>query len=248
MNASGKTRLQKYLAQCGVASRREAERLIAEGRISVNGQVALDPARGIDPEEDRVEVDGEAVRPRRREYVLLHKPAGPVCTQDDPEGRATIYSLLPDRFRHLAYVGRLDAATDGVLLLTNDGELAYRLTRPEFHVPKVYLARVKGAVDRADVERLVAGIVDEGERLAATEARIVKRRAGGAVIELVLTEGKNREVRRMLNALGLEVLKLTRSRFAGLEIGSLVPGRWRKLEPEEVDRLRERLQDGSMAW
>jgi 23S rRNA pseudouridine2605 synthase len=234
-------RIQKFLALCGAASRRGAEPLIAAGRVRINGVVVTNPATPVGPG-DLVELDGVPVGPREHRYVLLHKPLGTVCTRFDPQRRRTIYELLPPDWGHLAYVGRLDINTDGVLLLTNDGTLTYRLTRPEFEVERDYEATVRGKVRPEVLAPLLQGIRDEGELMVARSACIVSTTPYSTIVAVKLTEGKNREVRRMLEALGLVVVRLTRVRFAGIEVGDLAPGDFRELAPEEVEMLRRACQ------
>lgn len=230
-------RLARYLAMCGLASRREAERMIDAGRVCVNGEIVTTPACNIVPGEDRVELDGREAVPVKNVYVLLNKPAGCVCTRTDPQDRTTIYSLLPPEHSHLAYVGRLDYNTEGTLLFTNDGQLNYRLTRPEFGVEKVYEAKVKGSFPAGRLVELEHGVEVDGERLRAHRAVVTRELRTNTLVEIVLTEGKNREVRRMLTHLGLYVVRLRRVAFAGLRVGRLQPGKWRELTAAEVRQL-----------
>lgn len=231
-------RLQRYLAQCGVASRREAEKLIEERRVAVNGEVVSTQGTQVDPDRDRVQVDGRDVQVQPTVVLLLNKPRGVLCTARDPEGRPTIYELIPPSLAHLTYVGRLDFDTSGVLLLTNDGELSRRLTLPEFQVEREYLATVENTPEDAELALLEQGIEVDGERLVAKSAqRITSGRTSR--IRLVLTEGRNREVRRMLGALNYHVLRLMRSRFAFLELADLPAGELRRLTNDEERRLRE---------
>ncbi len=225
-------RLNAYLARTGIASRRGADELIKAGRVRVNG----DPGQlnTIVGSTDRVEVDGRAVAEQRLAYLLLHKPAGTVTTARDPQGRPTVVGLVPVEPR-VVPVGRLDADTTGVLLLTNDGALSHRLAHPRYGVEKVYEADVEGDPDETALERLREGIeLDDGPTAAAGA-----RRLGPGRVELVLHEGRNRQVKRMLAAVGHPVIRLHRSGYAGLTAAGLAPGGWRELEPGEVDRLRE---------
>jgi 23S rRNA pseudouridine2605 synthase len=224
-------RLNAYLARAGVASRRKADELIKAGRVRVNGDPGqLNTFVGA---HDRVEVDGKAVTKQRLAYVLLHKPAGVVTTASDPQGRPTVVELVEHESR-VVPVGRLDADTTGALLLTNDGELAHRLAHPRYGVEKTYLAEVEGQPDDAALRELAEGIELEDGR--TSPARV--RRVAPSRIELVLHEGRKRQVRRMLEAVGHPVVHLHRSDYAGLELEGLEPGRWRELEPSEVERLR----------
>jgi 23S rRNA pseudouridine2605 synthase len=224
-------RLNAYLARAGVASRRKADELIKAGRVRVNGDPGqLNTFVGA---HDRVEVDGMPVAKQRLAYILLHKPAGVVTTASDPHGRPTVVELVEHESR-VVPVGRLDADTTGALLLTNDGDLAHRLAHPRYGVEKTYLADVEGEPDDASLRELAEGIELEDGRTAP--ARV--RRLAPSRVELVLHEGRKRQVRRMLEAVGHPVVHLHRSDYAGLELQGLEPGRWRELEPSEVERLR----------
>ncbi len=224
-------RLNAYLARAGVASRRGADELIKAGRVRVNGEpAALNTFVG---DADRVEVDGRPVARQRLVYVLLHKPAGVVVTARDPQGRPTVVGLVRHPVR-VVPVGRLDADTTGALLLTNDGDLAHRLAHPRYGVEKVYEAEVEGEPGRAALRRLAQGV--ELEDGLTAPARV--RRLGPGRIELVLHEGRNRQVRRMCEAVGHPVRRLHRSVYAGLDLRGLEPGEWRELSADEVARLR----------
>ncbi|HEX3056681.1 MAG TPA: pseudouridine synthase [Gaiellaceae bacterium] len=224
-------RLNAYLARAGVASRRGADELIKAGRVTVNGEPGQ--LNTFVQSRDRVAVDGERVALQRLAYVLLHKPAGVVTTARDPQGRPTVVELVPSEPR-VVPVGRLDADTTGALLLTNDGPLAHRLAHPRYGVEKVYEAEVEGAPDDAALDALRNGI--ELEDGPTSPARV--RRLAPTRIELAIHEGRNRQVRRMLEAVGHPVRALHRSAYAGLTLEGLEPGRWRELEPSEVDALR----------
>jgi 23S rRNA pseudouridine2605 synthase len=230
-------RIAKFLAHAGVASRRAAERLVAEGRVTVGGEVVTDPARGVD-EESGVEVDGRPVRAEPREVHALNKPAGVVSTASDSHGRRTVVDLVPSELR-LYPVGRLDADTTGLILLTNDGELAERLTHPRYGVEKVYRARVVPA----DVSGRALRSLREGVELedGATSAARVRRVARGE-LEIGIREGRKRQVRRMCEAVGHRVVELERIAFGPLRLGGLEPGRSRPLSPAEVERLRKATQ------
>jgi 23S rRNA pseudouridine2605 synthase len=225
-------RLAKYLAHSGVASRRAAERLIAEGRVRVGGEVVLEPAHDVD-EASGVSVDGEAVRPEPRVVYVLNKPSGVVSTARDTHGRPTVVDLVPAG-RRLYPVGRLDAETTGLILVTNDGELANVLTHPRYEVEKRYRARLSSALSDAQIETLRSGIeLEDGVTLPA---RVKRLRPG--LIEISIREGRNRQVRRMVEALGSEVVDLQRIAFGPLQLGDLKPGRYRRLTAAEVERLR----------
>jgi 23S rRNA pseudouridine2605 synthase len=225
-------RLQKVLARVGLGSRRTCEALIAEGRVAVNGELA-GLGRRVDPDRDRVEVDGVAVgvRPGLVTY-LLHKPAGVISTADDPEGRPTVVSLVPAEPRVFP-VGRLDADTEGLLLLTNDGDLAHRLTHPRFGVEKEYLAHVRGRPSRQALRRLREGVeLDDGPTAPAQVSEL-----GAGLVRIAIHEGRNRQVRRMCEAVGHPVERLVRVRIGPLTDRSLRAGEWRELAPDEVRAL-----------
>jgi 23S rRNA pseudouridine2605 synthase len=224
-------RLNAYLARAGVASRRKADELIKAGRVTVNGETGR--LNTFVEGADRVEVDGEHVAPQRLAYVLLHKPAGVVTTASDPQGRRTVVELVEHESR-IVPVGRLDADTTGVLLLTNDGELAHRLAHPKYEVEKVYEAEVEGQPSDEAIRRLSAGVDLEEGRTAPAQAR----RLGPSLVELSIHEGRNRQVRRMLEAVGHPVLRLHRSRYGGLTPEGLRPGEWRQLTSDEIAALR----------
>ena len=224
-------RLNAYLARAGIASRRRADELIKAGRVTVNGE----PGRlnTFVQARDRVEVDGHPVEPQPLTYVLLYKPAGTVTTARDPQGRRTVIDLI-DHPARVVPVGRLDADTTGALLLTNDGELAHRLTHPRYEVEKVYEAEVEREPSNEALAQLSAGIeLDDGP---AAPARV--RRLGPGRVELAIHEGRKHQVKRMLAAVGHPVTGLHRSVYAGLSLEGLEPGAWRELEPSEVERLR----------
>jgi len=224
-------RLNAYLARAGVASRRGADDLIKAGRVRVNGEPG--ELNTFVLSHDRVEVDGRPVALQRLAYLLLNKPAATVTTAHDPQGRRTVVELVPPEPR-IVPVGRLDADTTGALLLTNDGPLAHRLAHPRYGVEKVYEADVEGEPDDAALQRLRDGVeLDDGPTAPARVTRIAPTR-----VELAIHEGRNRQVKRMLDAIGHPVVRLHRSAYAGLTLEGLEPGAWRELEPSEVDVLR----------
>jgi len=224
-------RLAKYLAHSGVASRRRAEELIAAGRVTVGGAAVTDPARDVG-EESGVEVDGRAVAPEPREIWMLNKPAGVISTAREPGRRPAVTDLVASN-RRLYPVGRLDADSTGLLLLTNDGELANRLTHPRYEVSRTYRIRLRRSPGEAELRALRQGVMlDDGPTLPA----LVERRSP-RVIDVTLREGRNRQVRRMAEAIGNEVVSLTRIRFASLELGRLGEGEARQLGTPELRRL-----------
>jgi len=230
-------RLQKFLADAGVASRRAGEQFILEGRVAVNGKVVRLLGSKVDPERDAVAVDGKPVRARNLIYVALNKPPGCVCSRKDELGRPTIYQLLPREWETVQSVGRLDYNSEGLIFLTNDGQFALRLTHPRYGVRKRYLVSVEGEVTPAMLELFKHGIFHEGEKLKALAARIVSGSRSKSVVELELGEGKNREVRRLFESQAITVKKLQRTQIGKIRIGELKPGKWRTLNASEIKTL-----------
>lgn len=238
-------RLQKYLARAGVASRRGSEDLIRAGRVRVNGQVVTEMGVKVEGD-DRVEVDGRVVAPEPPMWILLHKPAGFVTTRDDPQGRPTVYDLLPDRFENLFHVGRLDLDSEGLLLLTNEGGAANKLMHPSHQVDRVYVVDVVGAVDEATRRRILRGVELDDGPARAHEVEIVAREAAGrgagaaphTRVRLLMREGRKREVRRIFDAVDHPVRRLVRERLGPIRLGTLAQGKWRELKPEEVESIR----------
>jgi 23S rRNA pseudouridine2605 synthase len=230
-------RLQKYLADCGVASRRAGEKLIREGRVFVNGTAVRELGTKVDPAHDRVAVDNSPVREQRKHYVALHKPRGYLCSRSDPLRRQTVGDLLPKEWQALHPVGRLDLDSEGLLFLTNDGAFTLRLTHPRYGVRKVYEVVVEGRVEARQLAVLLRGVLHDGERLTAR--RVLVRSANNTTshLEIELSEGRNREVRRMMEVLGLTVTRLKRVSIGAIKLGELPAGRWRTLTPAEVKSL-----------
>ena len=229
-------RLQKVMAAAGIASRRASEVLISAGRVTVNGVVASLGDR-VDADTDVVEVDGERVIvDTTLRYLMLNKPQGVVSTTSDPEGRPTVMDLI-NLDERLYPVGRLDQDTEGLLLLTNDGELANRLLHPSFGVERTYLALVPGPVRREVMRRLTEGVELDDGLARPKRVRVVEEHRGKALLEVVMTEGRKREVRRMLAAVGMPVERLARVSFGGVELGDLRQGKWRFLDRPEIARL-----------
>ncbi len=231
-------RLAKHLAHAGVASRRAAEMLIVAGRVRVDGELVRDPARDVD-EHDRIEVDGQLLGgPEPRVVYAVHKPADVVSTARDTHGRPTVVELIPDERRRLYPVGRLDADSSGLILLTNDGELAQRLTHPRYEVPRTYRVHVGGGpVGERALRALRAGVALEDGPTAPAQVRRVG--SGGDELEITIREGRNRQVRRMCEAVGHSVLALRRVAFGPLRLGTLQPGAYRRLGEAELCKLRE---------
>ncbi len=230
-------RLQKHLAEAGVASRRAAEALILAGRVAVNGAPVLQLGVKVDPARDHVTVDGQPVRAKRKLYLALNKPRGLVCSRKDEHGRPTIYELLPREWGHLYSVGRLDYASEGLLFLTNDGEFDLRLTHPRYGVRKKYVATVQGRMEEAMLGRFTHGLWHQGEKLKAEKVRLISAGSGQSIVELELAEGKYREVRRLFEAQGMTVKRLQRVQIGKVKLGQLRSGRWRALTEAEINSL-----------
>ncbi|RPJ49397.1 MAG: rRNA pseudouridine synthase [Candidatus Latescibacterota bacterium] len=238
-------RINRFLAAAGLGSRRKVEELVLSGRVTINGQPVRDLAARVDPERDRVRVGGRVVPPPRRVvYVLLHKPVDCLTTTHDPEGRRTIYEHLRGAPMPILPVGRLDRMTEGLLILTNDGPLAFRLAHPRYEVERVYRLWAAGEIDDRTVRRFRMGVRIEGRLVRPTEVRVVHRAEKRTVLEVVLHEGKNREIRRICRELQLRVDRLVRVQFGPLSIRGLGPGEWRFLSEKEADSLRRSVRLG----
>lgn len=234
-----KTRLQKILSQAGIASRRRAEELIFLGRVRVNGAVVKKLGSQADPEKDAITVDGRPIKIISDKVTyLFHKPKNVMVTRRDPEGRPTIYDYLKNIPERVNPVGRLDFDSEGLLLLTNDGDLHAYLTHPRHEVPKVYQVKISGRLSAGQKERMERGIDIGGYTTQAADIKIVKENPHNCWIEVVIHEGKNRQVRRMVEALGLKVLRLVRVSIGPLRLGDLKKGEWRCLKPSELEVLR----------
>src|SRR3954471_20463664 len=241
----GSERLQKILSTAGVASRRLSEELITQGRVSVNGTVVTELGTKADRPRDEIKVDGRRIKfEQRRVYILLYKPRGYVTTRSDPQGRPTVMDLLQRVKEYVYPVGRLDYDSEGLLLLTNDGELAARLTHPRHEVDRVYEARVRGVPDDHVLERLAKGVTIDGARTAPAKVRVLdppnKRPAENEQtrIELAIHEGRQRQVRKMFEAVGHPVVRLRRVRIGPIQDPDIPPGHWRELTPQEIGRLQ----------
>ncbi|MBL7082504.1 MAG: rRNA pseudouridine synthase [Candidatus Aminicenantes bacterium] len=235
-------RLNKFLAQAGVASRREVDRMITEGKIKVNGQVVQVLGSKIDETKDEVEVDGKKVkREEGQVYLMLNKPPGYLVTFKDRFQRPTIKQLLPSLGKRYFPVGRLDYDSDGLLLLMNDGELAFRLTHPRFKVGKVYLAKVKGEPEPSKLLRLKKGIYLDGKKTAPAKIAIVSKSSKKTLLKIEIYEGRKREVKKMFKTVGHEVLQLKRISFGGVRLGELKTGKWRFLTQKEIDILKKKV-------
>ncbi len=230
-------RLQKFLADAGVASRRASEAIILAGGVAVNGQVVKVLGTKVDPARDRVTVDGARVKTKRKLYVALNKPRGYLCSRRDPANRRAVGDLLPKEWTSLYPVGRLDYDTEGLLFLTNDGEFCLRLTHPRYGVRKKYLATVEGKVTPQMLTQMARGVVHEEEKLRADKTRLLSANLSHSVVEVELTEGKYREVRRLFESQGLTVTQLRRTQIGRIKLGDLPVGKWRTLTGPEIRTL-----------
>ncbi|MDO4342379.1 MAG: pseudouridine synthase [Eubacteriales bacterium] len=235
-------RLQKFMAEAGVASRRACEELIRQGRVTVNGETAS-LGRSVEPEQDRVELDGKPVqKEQRRTVILLYKPRGVVSTSSDPEGRRTVQDYFREIPERLYNVGRLDLNSEGLLLMTNDGALANRLTHPRYGVEKTYYAVCDGKLTASEAARLTNGVeLEDGMTAPARVDAVRTTQRGDTSFLITIHEGRNRQIRRMLEAVGHRTLRLKRERFGPLSLGTLAPGEWRKLSDEEIKKIENAL-------
>ena len=234
----GTVSLERALSKLGMASRSEARALVVDGRVSVDGRVVRDPTKAVVPERVRIAIDGEAREPAAALTVMLHKPRGVVTTRRDPDGRPTAYELVQDAGPHLQAIGRLDLASSGLLLFTTDTRLSAALLDPANAVSRVYVVTVRGPVDDTSLETLSRGITVDGALV--TPRRVTLRKRSGRETHLLveIVEGRNREIRRLFAAIGHEVTRLLRISFGGVELGTLAPGRWRRLAYDELGTLR----------
>lgn len=233
-------RLQKFLSRAGVASRREGERLIVQGRVKVNGTLVTELGSRVDPLSDRVELDDRLVQVEPSLWIMLNKPRGVLTTRTDERGRRIVFDLLDPAHRGLRYVGRLDRDTDGLLLFTNEGDLQHALLHPSAGVARTYVAQVEGVPNARSLRQLEEGVTLDDGLARAEQVRLTKVRGDRscASVSLVVREGRNREVRRLFAGVGHEVRSLRRVGFGPLALGGLGPGKWRTLRPDEIQALR----------
>lgn len=232
-------RLQKYLAICGVSSRRNAEKMIAEGRVSVNGTVVTEMGVQVDESADCVCVDGVQVLPEsEKHYIAYNKPIGEVSTSNDPEGRATVLDRFRDYPVRLFTVGRLDYDSEGLILLTNDGEMMNRVLHPKFEIKKVYLVRASNQVTEEEMLRLRKGVMVDGKLTSPAEVRLIRHDPFSTDLLITIHEGRNRQVRKMIDGIGHQVVRLKRVQFGSVVLGDLPSGMWRKLTEREISSLK----------
>lgn len=239
-NNNGLVRLQKYMADLGIASRRKSEQMIADGMVKVNGRTAAIGDK-VNPKRDEVTVRGRKIAAgakAKRYYIMLNKPRGYVTTMSDEMGRRCVAELVKDIPARIYPVGRLDRDSEGLLLMTNDGEFANRVTHPSKHVYKVYRVTVRPAINEEQLVEMSSGMVIDGKKTAPAEVRVVQREEGRCVLEIILREGRNRQIRKMCEQLGLEVPRLKRIAVGQVKLGGLKSGAWRELTKDEVHRLQ----------
>ncbi|MDO8446692.1 MAG: pseudouridine synthase [Deltaproteobacteria bacterium] len=233
-------RIQKVIARAGIASRREAEKLISEGRVTLNGKVVEELGTKVDTDKDYIKVDGKLItRPEPKAYLILYKPRGYVTTTSDPEGRPTIMELLERVKGRVFPVGRLDYDTEGLILCTNDGDLTHRLQHPSHEVPKTYFAKVEGVPTPEEITKLRKGIKLEDGMTAPAKVKLVRKVDANSWLEITIHEGRNRQVKRMVEAIGHPIIKLKREGLAFLTLGDLKSGEFRHLTAEEIKKLKE---------
>lgn len=235
-------RLQRFLAQCGLGSRRECEELITDGRVTIDGEVASQLGSTVDPARQTVELDGERLRLERKKYFLLNKPPGYLCTAKDPQGRPVVLDLFPDEGPRLFTVGRLDENTTGLLIVTNDGDLAQKLAHPRYRIYRLYRAQVAGNPDREIFDQLKQGFFFTEGKFRVHDIVPVKRQKGSTWVEITMTEGQNREIRRLLARVGHKVMKLERIGFGPIRLGRVPLGQYRELRMDELGKLHEILE------
>lgn len=237
------TRINKYLSQCGVASRRHADKLVTDGRITVNDAVIDTPGFKIDETKDKVCLDGQVITPAEKKiYIILNKPAGYVTSLTDPQGRKTVADLVADLGHRVYPIGRLDLDTEGTLLFTNDGELAHCLTHPKYGVKKIYRARVKGRMRRDKLVLFPKGIKLPDGNIGRAVVKLEKINDEDSIITLEMTEGRKREVKHLCKAVGHPVIKLVRDSFAGITCEGVALGQWRLLSAEEISDLHQQVK------
>lgn len=240
--ADAKIRLQKYLSECGVASRRKSEQLIEQGHVKVNGTRAKIGDK-IDPKRDSVSVNGhKVIREKTLCYLMLHKPRGFITTMSDEMERKCVAELVRDYKKRVYPIGRLDRESEGLLLMTNDGDFANAMMHPKRHVSKTYRVTIRPDIAQEQLEQMASGMFLDGRMTAPADVRVIRREEGRIVLEIVLYEGRNRQIRRMCEALGLEVARLKRIAVGPVKLGMLAPGKWRELTPDEVHKLMRAAQ------
>lgn len=238
-----KERIQKILAQTGEYSRRQIEKLVEEGKIQVNGVVVRAQGLKIDPQKDQVKISGKIFRLKKpkREILVFNKPKKVIVSRSDPEDRKTIYDYLPKKYHQLKAVGRLDYNSQGALILTNDGDLILKMTHPRYHIKKTYHVKLSSHPSEKQIQKLSQGIILDGERTLPPEICVLEKNKTSTVLEMILTEGKNRQIRRMCEAVGLTVKELKRTSIGRIQIKQLRAGRYRHLNPKEISYIESKI-------
>lgn len=240
-------RLQKIIAEMGIASRRGAEEIIIEGRVTVNGQVAVLGMKA-DPAKDHIKVDGKLlVQPEKKVYLVFNKPRGVLTSLSDPQGRPIVKDFLRGIKQRVFPVGRLDYDSEGLLILTNDGDFAHAVLHPSKKIPKTYMVKIKGVLAEEDMERLRTGIKLDGVMTAPARVKRVRKTDNNSWIEMTIFEGRKRQIRKMIERVGHSVIRLMRIRINGLEMGNIMPGHFRHISPDEMKRLSKELKIGGTA-
>lgn len=239
---SEKIRLQKYMSECGVASRRKSEEIIAEGKVTVNGKTAETGCK-IDPETDKVYVNGKRIgRPEELIYIMLNKPRGYISTMSDEQGRKSVSELVSDAGARVYPIGRLDKDSEGMLLFTNDGEFANRMMHPSGGMTKTYRVTVRPSITEEQITHMMTGMMLDGKKTLPADIKVISDEPGRVVLEMTISEGRNRQIRRMCEAEGLQVARLRRIATGRVKLGMLKPGKWRRLTDEEVRLLKSGLK------
>ncbi|MCA9023580.1 MAG: rRNA pseudouridine synthase [Planctomycetaceae bacterium] len=244
-DTTGPMRLQRFLAAAGLGSRRHCEEYISAGRVTIDGEIVTELGTQVDPGQQAVAFDGERLRLEHKQYFALNKPVGFLCTHSDPRGRRNVTELFPAKGARLFAVGRLDEMSEGLLIVTNDGDLGNKLAHPRYRIDRTYLVQVAGHPERSVLQELERGMYFPEGKFQAQSVRPVKKQGKSTFLEIRLREGRNREIRRMLARIGHKVMKLQRVGFGPVRLGKLQPGEYRELRPAEVNALRELVQKTS---
>lgn len=235
-------RLQKFMAKCGIASRRKSEEIILQGKVKVNGNIVKELGVKIDPDKDTIEIEGNILKlEENKVYILLNKPVGYITTMSDEFNRKKVIDLLIDIKERVYPVGRLDYDTSGLLLLTNDGDLAYKLTHPKYEVEKKYIAKVKGIPTEKELSQFRNGLQIEDYVTSKAKIKIIDREKDNSTLEVVIHEGKNRQVRKMCSKIGHQVVELKRVEMGDIKLGDIKEGKWRHLNPKEIGYLKNKI-------
>lgn len=233
-----KVRINKFIASSGICSRREADNLIENGKVKVNGKTVSELGFSVDDKKDKVEVEGKLIHSVKLDYYKFYKPAGYITTSDDEKGRKTIYDLLPERLYHLKPVGRLDKDSTGLIILTNDGELINQLTHPSVKVPKIYLVKVESKIPRKDLEAISAGVEIEKGKIAYADITVLEMDSSSTTMRITLFQGMNRQIRKMFEHFGYEVKSLKRIQHATITLDGMKRGEFKQLKPKNVKELK----------